>query len=79
MDLAVKVFLLHGLGSHPITLLPMELYLNYQGFRNTYKISYPVNSFCTVEESVNYVDKEIEKHADKEKDDIIIIGRCYCK
>jgi hypothetical protein len=74
-DKKKPIFLLHGLGSHTITFLPMELYLNSIGYENTYKLSYPVDDYDTVDGSVDYVDKEMEKYACKDKDEVILIGQ----
>lgn len=68
------IFLLHGLGSHAITFLPMKLYLNYYGYSNVHCITYPVDSFDTINESVEYVDKEMSLLANKE-DEVIIVGQ----
>ena len=70
----LPIFLIHGIGASSITLWPLEKYLNYKGFKNTFKIDYPVNKM-TFLDSVNYVDAEISKLADKEKDKIILIGQ----
>ena len=75
MNLSVPIFLLHGLGSHAVTLLPLEMYLNSMGFQNTHRVSYPVDYFDTVEKSVEYVDSELSQFAEKEKDEIVLIGQ----
>lgn len=66
------IFLLHGLGAHTITLLPLELALNYMGWYNTHKISYPVDHF-SFEHSVDYVYHEITKVVKDEP--VILIGQ----
>jgi len=75
MSEELHVFLLHGLGGHAVSLLPLELFLNYMGYKNTHKISYPVDYYDTVEESIDYVDKEMSKLVDKEKEHVILIGQ----
>jgi pimeloyl-ACP methyl ester carboxylesterase len=71
MDL--PIFLIHGIGASSITLWPLEKYLNYKGLKKTFKIDYPVNKM-TLLESVNYIDTELNKLANK-KDKIILIGQ----
>lgn len=46
------VILLHGLGSHPFTLWPLEKYLNWKGWKNTVHA-------LPFEEVLDYVDQEI--------------------
>lgn len=67
------VFLLHGLGASPITLYPLEKYLNYMGFVNTHKLSYPVDKM-EFEETMDYVDNEMMKLASKDYP-VILIGQ----
>ena len=67
------IFLLHGLGGHTSTLVPLELYLNYFGFLHTYNLYYPVDKM-DFEDTLNYVDKEIEKFVSKNQE-IILIGQ----
>lgn len=71
----MPVFLLHGLGSHTITLFPLATYLQYSGFTKVHTIPYPVDDHGTVQESVDYVDKEMEKHADKQNNKVIVVGQ----
>ena len=68
------IFLLHGLGSHPITMYPLERHLNHQGYTNTYSVSYNPNRE-DIEEAVTEVDQIMMKMADKECDEIILIGQ----
>jgi len=69
------IFLLHGLGAHPITLLPLELWLNYMGYVNTHKISYPVDTL-SFEDCLAFVDDAMMMHvADKSKDEVVLIGQ----
>lgn len=70
----LPIFLIHGIGASSITLWPLEKYLNYKGFKKTFKIDYPVNKM-TFLDAVNYVDAEISKLADKQKDTILLIGQ----
>ena len=66
----LPMFLIHGIGASSITLWPLEKYLNYKGFKNTFKIDYPVNQM-TFLDAVNYIDAEISKLANKKKDKIM--------
>ncbi len=72
-DVDVTIFLLHGLGAHPITLLPLELALNYVGFKNTHKLSYPVDTL-PFEECLDDVYNKIISLIDKD-DPIVLIGQ----
>lgn len=73
MDLLTPIFLLHGLGAHTYTLAPLEWYLNHQGFSNTHKISYPVDTM-DFDGSLDYVDRELLKIVDKDQE-IVLIGQ----
>jgi esterase/lipase len=68
------VILLHGLGENPITLFPLEKYLNFCGYSNTLRFRYPVDSL-DFEDSLDFVDQEISKVVDKENEEIIVIGQ----
>ena len=68
------VFLLHGLNSYPITLYPIERYLRENGWENCYSLGYYPGQ-QSIEESVNEVDTKMMEKADKEKDEIILIGQ----
>jgi len=71
----IPVFLLHGLGATPITLWPLEKYLNkVTGFKNTHKIYHPSIDTSSFDESLDHVDKEIQKHANKDQE-IMLIGQ----
>ena len=71
----IPIILLHGLGAHTFTLLPLELWLNYQGYTNTFNLKYPVNDMV-FEDILEYIDKEFTKLFDK-NEEIIIIGQSY--
>ncbi len=68
------IFLLHGLGCKPITLYPLEKYLNFKGYNRTHRLAYPVDRM-SLAESIHYVDTEMQKHADKKKEQVILIGQ----
>lgn len=69
----IPIILLHGLGAHPITLWPMELYLRYKGWENIHRLSYPIDTL-PFDQVLDYVDRELEKVCDK-KEEIILIGQ----
>ena len=73
MNNLMPIFLLHGLGANPVTLLPLELWLNYKGYKNTYRISYPVDKLSLID-SIAYVNKIMEELANKSSE-IIVIGQ----
>jgi pimeloyl-ACP methyl ester carboxylesterase len=74
MDPLIPIFLLHGLGASPITLWPLEQYLQFVGgFNNTHRLLYPVDT-TPFEECLDYVDKEMLQHANKEQE-VILIGQ----
>lgn len=74
MVINTPVFLLHGLGAHPVTLWPMEQYLSFMGgFVNTYRLSYPVDEL-EFEDSLDYVDSEMLKYVGKDQE-VILIGQ----
>ena len=67
------IVLLHGLGSHPITFLPLELYLNGQGHKNTYAVSYDPNR-QSIMEAVGEVTRKLIEKIDIDEE-IIVIGQ----
>lgn len=70
----IPIFLLHGLGASPITLWPLEKYLNLVGgFTNTHRLLYPVDH-VEFEFALNFVDQRMQKYANKEQE-IILIGQ----
>ena len=70
----IPVFLLHGLGSHPITLHPLERHLNKHGWMRTKAISYNPDRE-NIEVTVDEVDRILSFYADKESEEIILIGQ----
>ena len=67
------VFLLHGLGEHSVTMWPLMKYLNYCGFKNTYNLKYPSDSL-EFDETLDFVDELMSKSANKDEDEVILIG-----
>ena len=71
------VFLIHGLGPQVMTtssLMPLEWYLNKNGYTRTHRVEYPVNEL-DLNEMLDYVDDEMVKHADRDTDEVILIGQ----
>jgi len=66
--------MLHGLGGHPATLLPLELFLNFCGYNNTHKISYSVDEL-SLEECLDYVDKEMLTITKSRTEEVVLIGQ----
>lgn len=71
---AIPIILLHGMGSHPMTLLPLELYLNYLGYVDTYKIAYETD-YSNLDELVTHVNSQMLKCLKSKNKKIIIIGQ----
>jgi pimeloyl-ACP methyl ester carboxylesterase len=73
-NLTTPIFMLHGLGSHPISFLPMSLYLQcIGGWTNIHRITYPVDNI-SFEESLNEVDRLLLIITTKDTP-IILIGQ----
>ena len=69
------VFLLHGLGSHPWTLWPLQWYLmNVKHYVRVYCLSYPVDQLDW-EDTLDYVDREMSRWANKTSESVILIGQ----
>ncbi len=71
---STPIFLLHGLGAHSATLWPLMKYLNYCGYTNIHNLNYPVDEL-EFDETLDFVDDLMCKLADKDKDEIILIGQ----
>ena len=71
---SLQVFLLHGLGAYPFVLYPLERYLNQHGWTRTKSISYNPNRE-DIEAAVDEADKILSLYADKEHEQIILIGQ----
>lgn len=67
------IILLHGLGEFTWSLKPLELYLNYKGYKNTHLLSYPVNN-VEFEESLDNVDRQLQEIVKKD-DELTLIGQ----
>jgi pimeloyl-ACP methyl ester carboxylesterase len=67
------VLLLHGLGAHAETLLGIEKYLNWKGYKKTHKLTYLVD-ILPFEECLDHVSDELEKIITK-NEKIIVIGQ----
>lgn len=77
---SVPIILLHGLGGFigpeftALSLAPLKSYLEFNNYTNVNIVKYPSDKF-SIEESLDYVDNEILKIANKETDKIIVIGQ----
>ena len=67
------VFLLHGLGAHPMTLLPIEMYLKAKGFANVHRPSYPVDTL-DFEDCLDSLDAVMQEVVDKDTE-VILVGQ----
>lgn len=72
--ISTPIFLLHGLGSHPITLLPLEIYLNSKGFSRTKSIKYNPDR-TDIDSTLDEVDQKLSEYVDKYSEEIILIGQ----
>ena len=69
------IILLHGLGSRPITMLPLLLYLKYWGgYKNIHNIKYEINTL-QFDEALDKLDSRLITILDKGKDKPIVIGQ----
>ena len=69
----LPIILLHGLGSHPVTMKGIEYYLNCRGMWHTHNLTYK-SSTLTLEESVDNIYKQLVS-LNMTGRDIIIIGQ----
>ena len=70
---SIPIVMLHGLGSHPITFLPLTVYLKIKGYTNTYAISYdPDNQ--SIMEAAQEVNQKLMEKLDKGQE-IILVGQ----
>lgn len=67
------IFLLHGIGANGLSLRPLEKYLNLKEINNTCVLDYPID-VLTFDTCLDFVDKEMQKYANKRTENIIIIG-----
>ena len=71
---ATRVFLLHGLGSHPSTLWPMRWYLERHGFPRVYTLHYTVST-VTLEDSVKEVSAQMMKICGSQLEPVFVVGQ----
>jgi esterase/lipase len=71
----MKIILLHGSGASPITLLPLEYYLNRYGFEDTHKIGYETRK-QSFEEAFNEVCEKIQQII-YENEPFVAIGQSF--
>ena len=78
MNPLIFIFLIHGLGGTTTSLKPLESYLKYIGYKNTYMINYPSRT-VDLDTSINFVNTEMRKvFLDKQPrkvPEIILIGQ----
>jgi pimeloyl-ACP methyl ester carboxylesterase len=74
MNLLTYIFLIHGLGGTIHPLGPLHAYLNFKGYKNVHRISYPVRS-VSLTVSVQHVNDEIHRILGEREDEIILIGQ----
>lgn len=74
----VNIFLIHGLGCTPVTMLPLELHLRSMGFKNIYRPSYPISSKPT-DEAMKILDENmtacLDGSTDPRSQPTILIGQ----
>lgn len=68
------VFLMHGLGGRPITLLPLELYLNACGYMRTHRLTYDVDT-QDLRASCEQVDRLMQEETRSKSEPVILIGQ----
>lgn len=79
-NITIPVILLHGLGGFAgpdltaLSLKPMKHYLEFNNYNNVHIVKYPSDE-SSIDESLDYVDREITKLASKENEEIILIGQ----
>lgn len=79
-NITIPVILLHGLGGFigpkftALSLRPTKSYLEFNNYSNVHIVEYPSDD-SSIEESLDYVDGEISKLANKNEEEIIVIGQ----
>lgn len=71
-DSNTPIVLIHGLGGHPITMIPIKKTLELKGYTNVININY--NTSGTLKECINDAQKSIEQNVSKDEE-IIVIGQ----
>lgn len=70
---STPIILLHGLGSHPVTMNGIKFYLKYCGFTEIHNLAYPANTL-NLEDATNHINDQLNNLINK-IDHIIIIGQ----
>jgi len=68
----VQILLLHGLRANTFTLQLLKTILHFYGWSNIHALPYDVN--LEIEENLQYIDEELQKHFDKNKP-LVCIGQ----
>lgn len=71
----VAVFLIHGLGGHSFTLMPLQMYLKWQGYTNVHIVGYDVATCSNADEALNEVDEEMRKYSLPAQGPVVVIGQ----
>ena len=74
MNVLTLIFLIHGLGGSPASLRPLEAYLEYQGYKNVHRITYPSQT-VSLEKSIEHVSHEMLKIAGSLHRPVVVIGQ----
>ena len=72
----IPIIMIHGISSGPITFFPLKTYLKNCGYQKLHCISYPVDTL-SFNDSLDHVNKEIEKIIPSKKQEIILIGQSF--
>jgi len=70
----ITIILLHGLGAHPVTLWPLELYLRWCGYTAVHRVSYPVDQLST-QDAVDHVSRRIAELTSARQ--IVVVGQSF--
>ena len=73
-DLSIPIFIIHGISGKIKSLEPLVDHLSKSGFNKVTILKYPIDDDFA--DSINHIDKELEKHTDRFTD-IILIGQSY--
>lgn len=72
------LFLIHGLGPAALTgmsLLPLARYLEWQGFKNVHIVHYDPDACADVDEALDQVEAEMQKHWQKDDGPVRVVGQ----
>jgi pimeloyl-ACP methyl ester carboxylesterase len=69
-----RVFLLHGLGSHPLTFWPMRLHLEHSGYSRVHALGYTVDT-VPLEDAVQEVSAQMMKICGSQREPVFVVGQ----